>query len=237
MKVLNKKRIFIVEDEESLAENIKDILNYSNYEVIGIEADGKKAIHEIMEKKPDLVLVDILLSGELNGIEVCHEIKQKLDILTIFITAHSNQEILEKIGDVEYDSFILKPFTKESLQSNIYLTLLKKENILNKNNFLNVRDKGSIVPLQENEIVMIKADGLYTKIYTKNKQFMVRDIMKDVSKKLSSEIFIRIHKSYVINIHYVTAYNSKEVNVDRYVAPIRRGFFRELAKKLALQLN
>ncbi|MCR9083659.1 MAG: response regulator transcription factor, partial [Cyclobacteriaceae bacterium] len=237
MEVLTKKRIFIVEDEFDLAENIKDILTHSNYEVIGIESDGKCAIKQIIDNKPDMVLIDIKLSGSLSGIEVCSQIKQNIDTLAIFITAHSDQEILEKIVDVDYDSFILKPFTKETLKSNIYLNLLRKENIVNKNNYINVRDKGLIVPLQESEIMMLKADGLYTKIYTKDKQYMVRDIMKDVSHKLTSDCFLRIHKSYIVNINHVTAYNSKEVNVDKYVAPIRRGFFRELAKKLVLQMN
>lgn len=231
------KKIFIVEDEFDLAENLAEILTNSGHEIVGIEEKGEKAYHLILELKPDLILMDVMLKGEIDGIQLAKRLNASTEIPIIFITAHSDQEYLERISNINYDSFLLKPFTKEVLITMVNLTFLKYHNKKIGKNILNIRDKGFLVPIDEDNIIMLKADGLYTRIYTTSRQYVIRDILKDVIGKLSEKKFIRIHKSYMINLDYVTAFNAKEVTIANFIVPIRRGYFRELGELLVERLN
>lgn len=231
------KNIFIVEDEVDLAENVENILILFGYTIVGKEGDGEKAFDLILKLKPDLILMDVMLKGKISGIDLTQMIRQVSDIPIIFITAHSDKYYLDRISTLNYDSYILKPFSKEVLISTIYLSSLKQNNVSSTNNVLNIRDKGFIVPLKEDEIMMLKADGLYTRICTTEREYVVRDILKDVNSRLSAKKFLRIHKSYIVNLDFVTAFNSKEVSVKKYIVPIRRGFFKQLSEILHDRVN
>jgi two-component system, LytTR family, response regulator LytT len=226
------KKIFIVEDEFDLAQNFQTILENYGFEVVGNEESGEKAYELILERNPDLILIDVLLNGELDGIDLAKKIREKSNVPIIFITAHQDQSYLERISVLNYDSFLLKPFNRDVLVTTINLSFLKFSNRKCTKRFLNIRDKGFLVPIDENDIIMLKADGLYTRIYTNLKQYIVRDILKDVKSKLSDDKFIRVHKSYLINLNYISAFNAKEVSISNFVVPIRRGFFKELTELL-----
>lgn len=231
------KKIFIVEDEADLAENLEAILINSGYDVVGKEEEGERALTKILMAKPDLILMDIMLKGLTDGIDLTSRIREKSNVPIIFITAHAKQPYLERVSELNYDSFLLKPFTKEVLNTTINLTFLKYLKKKIEKNILNIRDKGFLVPIDEDDIIMLKADGLYTRIFTKTRQYVIRDILKDVIGKLSDKKFIRIHKSYLVNLDFVTAFNSKEVTIANFVVPIRRGYFRELGDLLVDRLN
>ncbi|WP_332912485.1 LytTR family DNA-binding domain-containing protein [Algoriphagus boritolerans] len=71
-------------------------------------------------------------------------------------------------------------------------------------------DKGYLVPVPYSEIVYLKADGLYTKVYTKAKSYLVRDILKSFEEKLPADIFLRVHKSFLVNISFIASFNAKK---------------------------
>lgn len=226
------KRIFIVEDEYDFAENIEVLLKNEGHIIIGIENNAETAFDLIMDSNPDIILMDVMLSGKIDGIELANRIRRKSNVPIIFITAYSDQNNLERISQVTYDSFLLKPFNRDVLIATVNLTIFKSTKEKGNKKFLQIRDKGLIIHLNEADIIMLKADGLYTRIYTKTKQYVIRDILKDVYSKLSEKQFIRIHKSFLINLSFITAFNSKEVYLDEHVVPIRRGYFKELGDLL-----
>lgn len=226
------KKIFIVEDDEEFAENIETIMDLLGYSVVGKESNGEKSINLIFNLMPDLILLDLMLSGNLSGIDVALKIREFTQVPIVFITGYSDKGYLENIALLEGNYFIHKPFSNEMLSSIVYLAIIKHKASLKITNTLNIRDKGFIVPIKVEEILMLKADGLYTRIYTRQKQYIVRDILKDISAKLSVNTFIRIHKSYIINIDHVTSFNSKYVTLLDYIVPIRRGYFKEFAQLL-----
>jgi DNA-binding LytR/AlgR family response regulator len=224
------KKIFIVEDESEFAENIEIILNLSGYLVVGKEKEGQLALRSILKLDPDLILLDINLKGVLNGINVAHKLREHSDIPIIFITAHSDENYLLQIAGIKNSFFILKPFSMEALNTIISLAFLK-QSLVNKNpKTLNIRDKGFTVPLKEENIIMLRAEGLYTRIYLPERQYVVRDILKDVTAKLPESKFIRVHKSFIVNLAYVIGFNSKEVAVLNQKVPIRRGYAKKFAE-------
>jgi DNA-binding LytR/AlgR family response regulator len=225
-----KVKVLLVEDEYELALNIRDILEFSDYEVVGIFQNADDVISYLYSNDlPDLILMDILIQGDKDGIDLTYYIRDKYDIPIVFLTAYSDQSILERIAKVLYDGYILKPFNKERLISTVYLALEEfKSNKNKKRRTLNIREKGFIVPVPEEEIMFLQADGLYTKVITKSKKYVVRDILKDIGEKLSEDKFIRVHKSFLVNIDKIQSINSKEICIDDHVLPIRRGLYKPL---------
>jgi CheY-like chemotaxis protein len=82
-----KKKILIVEDERIIAEDIRKCVLNCNYDVIGIVPTGQDTLLIVKEQKPDLILMDIMLEGKLDGIETAEKIISKYDIPVIYITA------------------------------------------------------------------------------------------------------------------------------------------------------
>lgn len=232
--------VFVVEDDFELLDNIQIILDHLGHSVVGFADNGEEALELILNSRPDVILMDIMLAGNLNGINLALKIRDFMNVPIIFLTAFSDTDYLDEISVISEASFLLKPFMQESLNSAVYLAMKKQNKKIKTNKFLNIKDKGLTVPLKESEILMLKADGLYTRIFTNDRQYLVRDILKDIQINLSQDIFIRIHKSYLVNIDYVTAFNSKKVNVLNFVVPIRRGFskdFSELLNNRLIEIN
>jgi DNA-binding LytR/AlgR family response regulator len=179
-----------------------------------------------------LILMDIQIKGDMDGIDLCYKIKDQYNIPIIFLTAYSDQSYLQRISEVVYDGYLLKPFKAESLKSAIFLAIKTKPNKTDQKDLLKlslkIRDKGYVVPILINDIIYLKADGLYTKVITEAKTYIIRDILKDLQTQLPEELFIRPHKSYLVNINKVISYNSKELNVKDAIIPIRRGYFKVL---------
>ncbi|KAB3543359.1 MAG: response regulator [ANME-2 cluster archaeon] len=122
---LNKARILIVEDEAVVAENLEKVITDCGYEVVGRAASADDAVNAAIELKPDLILMDIVLLGEKNGIDASYEIKEKIDIPIIFLTAYSNLELIDKAKSVEPYAYIVKPFQDRQLFASIETALYR----------------------------------------------------------------------------------------------------------------
>ncbi|MBM3302754.1 MAG: response regulator, partial [Deltaproteobacteria bacterium] len=116
-------RIVIVEDDRVTARDLQESLETCGYAVIGVVSDGKEAIDLATAKQPDLVLMDILLEGDLDGIEVAGELRHRLDVPIVYLTAYSREELIERAKLTEPFAFLLKPFRKEHLRATIEMAL------------------------------------------------------------------------------------------------------------------
>lgn len=122
-----KARIMIVEDESIVAMGIKHKLEDLGYTVVGIESRGTKAVETAFNTEPDLILMDIVLKGNMDGIEVAERIHNRLDTPIIYLTAYSDEEVLRRARITEPYGFILKPFKKSEVNANIEMALYKHE--------------------------------------------------------------------------------------------------------------
>lgn len=230
------KKILIVEDEVELAGNISEILSDLEYKVAAIVDNAQSALAFLEENEVDLVLMDILIHGDLDGIDLAYKIREKYNLPIVFSTAYSGTEYLERISSDIHEGYLLKPFTLDSLKTAVFFGLKRHEERSGQENkakgSLKIMDKGYLVPVPFSEIVYLKADGLYTKVFTKAKSYLVRDILKSFEEKLQAKQFIRVHKSYLVNIAFIASFNAKKINVGDTSIPIRRGLYKELMEKL-----
>ncbi len=117
--------IMVVEDEYVVAADIRDILEKMGYTVSSVATSGEKAIVRAEEDRPDLVLMDIVLEGQIDGIEAAVEIRNRLQIPVIFLTAYADDDLLERAKVAEPFGYILKPFEEKELHTTIEMALYK----------------------------------------------------------------------------------------------------------------
>ncbi len=122
---MDKKRIFIVEDENIVSLDMKKRLEKLGYDVPGIAASGEDAVEMVLHTKPDLVLMDIKLSGKMDGVEAAGEILKSYSVPIVYITAYAENTTLRRAKITEPFGYILKPFEERELHINIEIALYK----------------------------------------------------------------------------------------------------------------
>lgn len=120
-------RILVVEDEFVIAASIKSLLTKLGYEVIDLIAKGEDAVRVAVEEEPDLILMDIALGGEIDGIEATRQIASRVNIPVIYLTAFSQSEILDRAKFTKPYGFLVKPPKERDLKVAIEMALHKHE--------------------------------------------------------------------------------------------------------------
>ncbi len=242
-------KILIVEDEMIIGANISLQLTNLGYEVTGILPRGEDAIPLIKKNLPDIVLLDIQLKGEYDGIETAEKIHEIERIPIIYLTANSDEENFNRAKKTNPYAFISKPFKKLDLQRAIELTAnrLNLENkvvcteedqeqsdkvpyILDDCIFVKYRD--FMVKLLINDINYVEADRNYCRIYTKGKEYLLSSTLKDLDEKLPEEHFLRIHRSYIVNISNIEEVGFVHVKIGKKKIPISKNLRDNLVKRL-----
>ncbi len=120
---MNPKKILIVEDEKIVALGIKRMLKNLGYLVPSIASSGKEAISKAEITFPDLILMDIMLKGDMDGVEAADRIRREFDIPIVYLTAYSDDRILERAKLTKPFGYIIKPFEENNLRTTIELAL------------------------------------------------------------------------------------------------------------------
>ncbi|NDP28308.1 MAG: response regulator transcription factor [Flavobacterium sp.] len=238
-----KQKILLIEDNFNLSENIEEVLTIHGFEITAILNQAETALDEIREKEPNLILVDIKLKGAKNGIELAEEIRKIVDTPIVFLTSSAGKEIINKVGHINPDGFITKPFSMEGLITSIELAFsnhkTKNENksherIIQRStpSELFIRENGWLRRIVIAEIDWIKAEGTYTQINLNRRQYTLRNTVKELMKKLPEEFFLRVHKSYIVNIRNVEALNSNIIKINEEEIPVGKIYYQELLKKI-----
>jgi PAS domain S-box-containing protein len=120
-----KAKILVVEDEGVVAMDIVNRLKNLGYDVPAVAFSGKQAIHKAEELRADLVLMDIVLKGDMDGIEAAKQIRERFDIPVIYLTAYADDKTLSRAKITEPFGYIIKPFEERELHTNIEIALHK----------------------------------------------------------------------------------------------------------------
>ena len=124
-----KSKILIVEDYSIVARDIKERLEHMDYNVLDIVSNGEDAIKKSYETKPDVVLMDIVLKGKLDGIETAQKIQASDNIPIIYVSAYYDNKTLKRAATTLPSGFILKPFDDVGLDTSIQLALYKQQHL------------------------------------------------------------------------------------------------------------
>lgn len=216
----NEVKILIVDDEVLIAEYLKDVLASLDFHHVRLAHNKQQAIQELDGFQPTFVLLDIRMKTELEGIELAGLINHKYNLPFIFITAHSDKEIVEKALDTNPTAYITKPFNKMDVYAAIKIVM--KEEKKSTHDFILVKDGYDSVKIVFDTILYVESSGNYINIYTLQKKFTLRYSMDWFLKSVSSAIFQKVHRSYIVNSTKIQRYTSRSVFVNGIEIPISR---------------
>lgn len=246
---MSKINILVVEDESIVAKDIQNSLKKLGYNVPAVVASGEAAVDAAGEHKPDLVLMDIMLQGDISGIEAANQIKTQLDIPVIYLTAYADESTLSKAKVTEPYGYIIKPFKEIDLHTSIEMALykhakeseVKKERDLyssiitdkNAQDSIFVKSNSRLVKVKTTELFYVEALKDYVILHTKDAKYTVHSTMKDIYKKLPANDFLRVHRSYIVRLDKISAieYPNLVMEESKKLIPIGGSYKDELTSR------
>lgn len=215
-------KILIVDDEVLIAEFLKDELKGLGYNTIMMAHNKAQCIKQIESFSPELILLDIRMRNDREGIEIAEEINQKYNIPFIFITAHSDREILQEALATRPAGYITKPIKQIDVYAAIRLVESKhKEESQEK--FMVIKDGYSEIKVMFDTILYAQSDDNYIHIFTTTKKYTVRNSLEWFRENTPAEMFHRSHRSFIVNLSKISKSNSKSVFIDDIEIPVSRG--------------
>ena len=247
MNANQKKNILLVEDELIIGEHVSRELQLHGYNVLDIITKGEKVPGFIAKTRPDLIIMDIQLAGQLDGIETAKIVSETHDIPVVFLTANVDDYTFEKSKEAFPYAFIGKPFKIEELVRTIEIVLERIEKAVQMSFESNesesittsqgeesifIRDKEKQVKVEFSDIHYIQADRNYSKMFTKKKTFLISSPLKAVEKKINSQKLMRVHRSFMVNLDAIDEIDEYYVFITGKAIPVSKSYKQELNDKL-----
>jgi two-component system, LytTR family, response regulator len=224
---MKRTTVLIIDDEPLSRDLLRSFLNERNdIDLIGECGNGLEGLAKINKENPDLILLDIQMP-DMNGIEMLDDLVMANSPLVVFTTAYDKYAL--KAFEINAIDYLLKPVTRERF--NLAMdkamkmlsdkdrlrnteTLMKlmdsyygfKKEDKNKNQFSDrvlIKERKRLFTISASDISMLEADGDYVKIHSKSKSYLVNGSLNNYEGKLNPEVFVRIHRSSIVNCHYV----------------------------------
>ena len=235
-------KILIVEDEFVTISNLKSILTNEGYQVSGIAKSANEALEVLKSKPIDLIIIDINIKGEFDGIWLANRIKTIYDIPHIFLTAYCDKKTVASAVETNPYAYLIKPFTKESIFASINIAIKQYSKSLDDvetseikkteeenyggsysftEKFFFIKDKGVFQKIFYQDILYASAELKYIDIYIKQgKRYTFRCNLIDFIGSLPTGQFFRSHRSYVVNIDLVDGIGDNYLVIGKTEVPL-----------------
>lgn len=236
-------KILLVEDDWIIAKEITLSLNDLGFEVVGNFDAGEDALKKIPELKPDIILLDIGLSGEMTGIDTAREIKRQYQVPFIFLTALADSTTIEQAKLTEPYAYLVKPVKAETLYSTIEITLhnaaqrkdptppLKEGLTIDDSIF--VKTKNRLEKILLRDIRWVEASDIYALVCTATGTYLLNTSLKAVEEKFPATCFLRVHRSYIVNLDKIEAIEEDNLVITGQRIPIGKTYREKLMSRLS----
>lgn len=243
-------KVLIVEDEGTIAERIRRILDKKGYIVTAIVDSGIGAIQAMEKDSADLVLMDINLKGKVEGIITAKAIKNKYPVSVIYITELADEEIFQKAKETFPKNYISKPFSDETIIHAVEIAIQQPENLLKPLDSIetNVSDGIFVLTNNEkgyqkilfNEILYIEANGpgSYTNIFVETKEktnihrLTVSLSSNHVIEQLTYPGIAKVNRSCYVNIHKIERIMGTQIFIHTHAITVSKEYKNNLDEKL-----
>lgn len=244
---MSKCRILIIEDLQSEAEELSEFLLDNNYEITAVADNLRDALGYFYSQKPDMVLADIYLGGKPEGITFAERMQENPNTARplIFLTSHTDQHTYQQAKLTLPFSYLLKPYNQLELQFAMELAMEKfansagsftqfqQQSILIDRDFY-VKRGNSLLKVKASEIEYAEVEGKYSNLITADYRYMVQQSLKNLEEKFM-DLFIRIHRNYLVNIHHIHSLNLSDGTVSLKTSktiPLSQNFKEQLLSRL-----
>ncbi|TDQ17050.1 LytTR family two component transcriptional regulator [Algoriphagus boseongensis] len=237
--------ILIVEDDLLISESLKDILKLLNHTVVGVADNADSAIEICNTTSPDLALLDIQISGDIDGVELAEIIRDQFDIPFIFMTAYADNETIMRAREKGPFGYLVKPYGVKEVNAAIQIAkasfdrlktaekaAVNMTKIIDNSLFLKVDSK--LIKVKIEDILYVEAKGDYALFKTKSKGYIVHTTMKHVEDRLEAFHFQKVHRSFVVNLAKIEDIEESNLLIEDKVIPISRANKDALIKRINL---
>ncbi|MFY0673405.1 MAG: response regulator [Bacteroidia bacterium] len=222
-------KILIVEDEMLIAEDISEILEEMGHEPIGIADNFNEALHMAKANKPDLALLDIRIKGDKDGVEVGKALYSDLGIRSVFLTSHSDKTIVKRAIAANPLSYLIKPVKEDELFVAMQVAQKQIVSVRGEKDFF-IKLNGLKQKVKLNDVSHLESEGNYTNVYIKGEKFVTSKVLKNWLDESEMIDFVRVHRSFAVNVNLVTEIRSKSLLVTNTEVPIGRAYKESIEK-------
>lgn len=225
MKHQPSTHILIVEDEVLLAHTMKEMLHELGYQQIQLANTFTLGKAVLSEKPIDLALLDINIEGGEEGIELaklCH----KKGIPFLYVTSYTDKSTLDRALETAPGAYLIKPFLPSNLYTAVEISLRKGKD--EEQERFTFKNGSEVVNLPVDQILYLKADNVYVNVVTHSKTYLYRSSLSGALGLLPKEKFKQTHRSYVVNLKYVSKVRSKAIEIGEIDIPLSRTFKDQL---------
>jgi DNA-binding LytR/AlgR family response regulator len=239
-------RVLIVEDEPIIAADLEDRLLELGYDVAPPCVSGAAVLQFLQHESVDLILMDIQLEGDMDGIETAQNILKTNTIPIIYLTSNADDATFARAKNTRPAAFLSKPFRGKDLIHAIELAISTAASqrtipaetttdasayLFKDRLFIKVKDR--MVRLFLSEIFWLEADDYYCKLVTKDKEFLITQTLKQMSESLSAiPAFMRVHRSYIVNLAHVEEIGDLFVSINKKHIPLNKSSKDEITLRL-----
>ncbi|MVM28504.1 response regulator [Spirosoma sp. HMF4905] len=245
----NQIQILVIEDEAVLAMYVSDLLENQGYEVVGTADNGREALTLYQQNRVDLVLCDINLKGDWDGIETIQNIIRFKPVPVIYMTAQTDKETVERAKQTYPAAYLTKPVRPDNLQIAVDLAIhnfvLRKvsaspdlghkttttekdhhsrEAILKIEDKVFIKHNYQFVSINLDDILFLEADNTYTTLVTKSQKFALRLTLGNALNRLDFSDLVRVHRSFVVNIKKLKGFNEREMFIESFTIPLSQQY-------------
>jgi len=244
----DKVNILIVEDEAIVAMDLGASLTKEGYTIAGIADNAGDAEELFKSHEVDIMLVDINIVGETDGISLVERLNNMRDTPVIYLTALSDSETIQRMKRTRPSAYITKPYSIQNVHIAIELALSNfatlhsskprqaipmhpvketdtdKEQILQLNDYIFIKQNYRFVKVLLNDVMYAEADNNYVHLITAEKKYAVRMSLQQLEDKVNYTHFIRIHRSYIVNMNSITTFTDTELQAGKFTLPIGRNY-------------
>ena len=235
---MEKLKILVVEDNVVTAERIAMNLKKEGHEITEVVYSGGMAMLSVEENKPDLILMDIDLGGDLDGIQTAKLIKRNHELAIIYLTALDDTEVIKKAKKTDPTNFILKPFTIRRVNAAIQFAFVdkktKKEQYL-ENNAIFIKDNLGYQKILIQDILFIQAERSYCGIYLKTgKKYTLSMNLTQFSKEFKHLILIRVSRKHIVNFKQIDRLEGNQIIIGGQSIPFSKEYIADIETLLRI---
>lgn len=244
MKNITRYRIGVLEDDKLIGETLIDILETLGHQVVFLVDNGAELLKMANENEAELLLLDIQVKGNLDGVQTAERLKDITTIPYIFTTAFADDDTLIRVKKTAPFGYVVKPYGIKEIQAGIQIAMLNFQNrekpqevILNfepKVDHLFAKVNGRLQKIMFTELLYAEAQGDYVMLKTEKQGFLVHLTMRNLLSKLPAEIFLQVHRSFIVNLQHVESLEDNSLNLNQKHIPVSKSKMPDLLDKLNL---
>lgn len=254
--------ILIVEDEGIVAMDLAAGLRMDGYHIAGIADNAEVAISIFKEEAVDIVLMDIHIIGDTDGVDTAAALLKIRYVPVIFLTAFTDQRTVDRVKQLCPAAFLSKPYSINNVRISIELALsnfaiakevkaggkivsmpalkenkaaIEKEAILQFKDFIFIKEHYRFIKIKTDDIQYLESSNNYVSIVCGTRKFVVRMQMSQLLEKLIFKNIIRIHKSYAVNLLAINSFTDQDVSIDKLEIPIGRSYKEDFLQHFNMQ--